>query len=101
MVPFHGEIIFRLLLAAFLGALVGFEREVHGRPAGIRTYLILCLGSALIMVMSEYLTVGMMDKLPPDTLRVDPGRIAAQAVTRASGFWAPGSSSGIRTPSGA
>ena len=81
MEPHHGEILFRLLLAAFLGALVGFEREVHGRPAGIRTYLILCLGSALVMVLSQYLSYGMVEKLPPDTLRVDPGRIAAQAVT--------------------
>ncbi len=58
MTPHHGEILFRLLLAAILGAMVGFEREVHGRPAGIRTYLILCLGSALIMVLSEYLSYG-------------------------------------------
>ena len=81
MTPHHGEILFRLLLAAILGALVGFEREVHGRPAGIRTYLILCLGSALIMVMSEYLSYGLVEKLPMDTLRFDPARIAAQAVT--------------------
>ena len=51
---------------------VGFEREVHGRPAGIRTYLILCLGSALIMVLSEYLSYGLVEKLPADALRVDP-----------------------------
>jgi putative Mg2+ transporter-C (MgtC) family protein len=63
MTPHHGEILFRLVLAAILGALVGFEREVHGRPAGIRTYLILCLGSALIMVLSEYLSFDMVDKL--------------------------------------
>ena len=61
MTPHHGEILFRLLLAAILGALVGFEREVHGRPAGIRTYLILCLGSALIMVLSEHLPFGLVD----------------------------------------
>jgi putative Mg2+ transporter-C (MgtC) family protein len=81
MTPHHGEILFRLVLAAVLGALVGFEREVHGRPAGIRTYLILGLGSALIMVLSEYLSYDMLDKLPAESLRVDPGRIAAQAVT--------------------
>ena len=81
MVPHHGEILFRLFLAAILGALVGFEREVHGRPAGIRTYLILCLGSALVMVLSQYLSYGMVEKLPADALRVDPGRIAAQALT--------------------
>ncbi len=81
MTPHHGEILFRLLLAAILGALVGFEREVHGRPAGIRTYLILCLGSALIMGLSEYLSHGMVAQLPPESLRVDPGRIAQHAVT--------------------
>jgi putative Mg2+ transporter-C (MgtC) family protein len=81
MEPQHGEILFRLLLAAVLGAMVGFEREVHGRPAGIRTYLILCLGSALIMVLSQYLSYGMVEKLPQDAMRVDPGRIAAQAIT--------------------
>jgi putative Mg2+ transporter-C (MgtC) family protein len=81
MIPHHGEILFRLLLAAFLGGLVGFEREVHGRPAGIRTYLILSLGSALIMVVSIYLSHQVGDKFLPEALRVDPGRIAAQAVT--------------------
>ena len=81
MAPHHGEILFRLVLAAILGAMVGLEREVHGRPAGIRTYLILCLGSALIMVMSEYLEFGLVAKISPDILRVDPGRIAAQALT--------------------
>ncbi len=81
MAPYHGEILFRLVLAAILGAIVGFEREVHGRPAGIRTYLILCLGSALIMVLSEYLSYGLVIKISPDILRVDPGRIAAQALT--------------------
>jgi putative Mg2+ transporter-C (MgtC) family protein len=81
MTPPHGEILFRLFLAAILGALVGFEREVHGRPAGIRTYLILCLGSALVMVLSQYLSYGMVEALPADALRVDPGRIAAQALT--------------------
>jgi putative Mg2+ transporter-C (MgtC) family protein len=76
-----GEILFRLILAAILGAVVGLEREVHGRPAGIRTYLILCLGSALIMVISVYLSSGIGDKLLPESIRVDPGRIAAQALT--------------------
>jgi putative Mg2+ transporter-C (MgtC) family protein len=77
----EAEVLFRLVLAAILGGVVGFEREVHGRPAGIRTYLILGLGSALIMVVSLYLSAGVGDKLLPEALRVDPARIAAQAVT--------------------
>ncbi len=75
------EILFRLFLAAVLGAVVGLEREVHGRPAGIRTYLLLCMGSALIMVVSELLFFKYESKGLGDILRADPGRIAAQAVT--------------------
>ena len=75
------EILFRLVLAAVLGAVVGLEREVHGRPAGIRTYLLLCMGSALIMVVSELLFFKYESKGLGDILRADPGRIAAQAIT--------------------
>ena len=75
------EILFRLLLAAFLGAVVGLEREVHGRPAGVRTYLLLCMGSALIMVVSEFLFLKFEVQGLGDILRADPGRIAAQAIT--------------------
>ena len=75
------EILFRLFLAAVLGAVVGLEREVHGRPAGIRTYLLLCMGSALIMVVSELLFFKYEAKGLTDILRADPGRIAAQAIT--------------------
>ncbi len=75
------EILFRLVLAAILGGVVGLEREVHGRPAGIRTYLLLCIGSALIMVVSEFLFLKYEAKGLADILRADPGRIAAQAIT--------------------
>jgi putative Mg2+ transporter-C (MgtC) family protein len=79
--PFDFEIIFRLVLASFLGGLVGLEREVHGREAGIRTYLLVSLGSALIMIVSEYLAFEYQGKFSSDLFRVDPGRIAAQAIT--------------------
>ena len=75
------EVIGRLLLASLLGGLVGLEREVHGRPAGVRTYLLLSLGSALIMVISEYLFVKFQGQIPGVSVSVDPGRIAAQAIT--------------------
>jgi putative Mg2+ transporter-C (MgtC) family protein len=75
------EIIFRLVLASILGGLIGLEREVHGREAGVRTYLIVSLGSALIMIISEYLYFKYGGKIPGDIFRVDPGRIAAQAIT--------------------
>jgi putative Mg2+ transporter-C (MgtC) family protein len=76
----YGEFLLRLVLAALLGGIVGLEREVHGRPAGIRTYLILSLGTALLMVLSEYLLVAYHDKYP-GLAQGDPGRIAGQAIT--------------------
>jgi putative Mg2+ transporter-C (MgtC) family protein len=79
--PNNLEIILRLALASFLGGLVGLEREVHGREAGVRTYLLVALGSALIMIISEYLVFKYQGKFPGDIFRVDPGRIAAQAIT--------------------
>ena len=75
------EVIGRLLLASLLGGLLGLEREVHGRPAGVRTYLLLSFGSALIMVISEYLFVKFQGQIPGVAVSVDPGRIAAQAIT--------------------
>jgi putative Mg2+ transporter-C (MgtC) family protein len=51
MFPLH-EILLRLTLAAVLGALIGIEREVHRRPAGIRTSLFVCLSTALFTILS-------------------------------------------------
>ena len=75
------EIIFRLVLASMLGGFIGLEREIHGREAGVRTYLLVSLGSALIMVVSEYLFFKYEGRIPGEFFRVDPGRIAAQAIT--------------------
>ena len=66
------EIFLRLFLASVLGALVGLEREVHGREAGIRTYLLVSLGSALIMIVSEYLSFKYEGRFAGDFLRADP-----------------------------
>ena len=77
----YAEFLGRLVLAALLGGVVGLEREIHGRPAGIRTYLILSLGTALLMVLSEYLLVAYHSKYPGLSLQGDPGRIAGQAIT--------------------
>ena len=75
------EIILRFVLASVLGGLIGLEREVHGREAGIRTYLLVSLGSALIMVVSEFLSVKYQGGPWAEIFRGDPGRIAAQAIT--------------------
>jgi putative Mg2+ transporter-C (MgtC) family protein len=69
--------LLRLLLALVLGAAIGFERERGERAAGMRTHALVCLGAALIMLVSIY---GFSD-LPSDpNMRLDPSRIAAQVV---------------------
>lgn len=74
-------IVVRLLLASVLGALIGLEREIHGRPAGFRTHLLVSLGSCLFVVTSIhfYRVFGNFSGVVP--VGVDPGRVAAQVVT--------------------
>ena len=83
MMPMDFDLIMsgRLLLASLLGAMIGLEREIHGRTAGFRTHLLVSLGSALFMAVSISLYREYGDfsgKLP---VGVDPGRVAAQVVT--------------------
>lgn len=70
------DIAIRLITAMFLGGLIGFERERLGKEAGIRTYALVCLGSALVMVVSVEI-----HRIFHGTAEVDPSRIAAQVVT--------------------
>ncbi|HYK94852.1 MAG TPA: MgtC/SapB family protein [Candidatus Dormibacteraeota bacterium] len=67
----------RLLVAAGLGLAIGFEREIHGHPAGLRTHMLVALGSALFTVLS---IDGFLDKAT-GAGPVDPTRIAAQIVS--------------------
>lgn len=72
------EIMLKLLLGTLLGGIIGFERQTHGRPAGFRTQLLVCVSCVLLMIISEgyYLQsdqTGLM--------RIDPTRIAAGAMT--------------------
>lgn len=78
--PSFFTIAIKLVLAAGTGALIGMEREKHGRPAGLRTHLLVALASCLMMIISEsvYLKYG---NIPgTSTLRIDPSRIAAQII---------------------
>ncbi len=65
------QMMLRLGIAAVLGGLVGLERETHGRPAGLRTHILVCVGSTLFALCS-YAVAG---------TRFDPARITAQIVT--------------------
>ncbi len=77
MIP-ASEIIIRLFLGAVIGGIIGFEREVHGRAAGFRTQLIVCVAAVLIMIVSEnyYHYLHNLN----DSLRIDPARISAGAL---------------------
>ncbi len=71
----------RLLLAALAGGLVGIEREVRGRQAGWRTHMLVCIGSALVMIVSAEVA---MLRWPHDEgtiVQVDPSRIAYGVMT--------------------
>ncbi len=65
-------IVIKLLLAATLGGMIGLEREIHRKPAGLRTNMFICMGSALFTILSAQVVAGTVH---------DPGRIAAQIIT--------------------
>ncbi len=75
------EMLLRLLLASVFGGLIGLEREVHGRPAGFRTHLLVSLGSCLFSLSSIefYRMYGNFSGTVP--VGVDAARIAAQVVS--------------------
>ncbi len=70
------EIIFKLALAGILGGLIGLERESLNRPAGLRTYTLVTVSSALAMIVSLDMYFQYYQ-----TVNADPGRIAAQVIS--------------------
>jgi putative Mg2+ transporter-C (MgtC) family protein len=69
------DLLGKLTIAVLLGGIIGFERELSGKPAGLRTNILICIGAALLMDLST--RIGLVDGH-----RVgDPARIAAQIVT--------------------
>ncbi|MDD4182890.1 MAG: MgtC/SapB family protein [Candidatus Omnitrophica bacterium] len=69
-------VLTRIVLAVVLGGIIGLEREKKGRNAGLRTHILVCTGSSLIMLVSLYIFEIYQGKAP-----VDPSRIAAGVVT--------------------
>jgi putative Mg2+ transporter-C (MgtC) family protein len=80
IVPLHEqfEFLLRVILAAIFGAAIGYERKRRVKEAGVRTHLIVCLGSSLIMIVSKY---GFEDIVNLAGIKVDPTRIASQIVS--------------------
>jgi putative Mg2+ transporter-C (MgtC) family protein len=72
--------VVRLAVAAGLGGAIGFERELREREAGLRTHILVCVGSALFTIVSAYGFEGFLAN-GGQVVRADPTRIAAQIVT--------------------
>ena len=72
------DLLFRLVLAAVLGGIVGMERELSGKPAGLRTNLLICVGAALLTELS--IAIARMAE-PAGFRTADPARLAAQIVS--------------------
>lgn len=70
------DLALKLLVAVVAGGAIGFERQIAGKPAGLRTNILICIGSALLMDLS--INIGMAFG---ETRIGDPARIAAQVVT--------------------
>ena len=72
------QLVLRLVVASLLGAAIGYEREVRAKGAGVRTHVLVALGSALLMIVSQY---GFMDPSVAGTHAADASRVAAQIVS--------------------
>lgn len=72
------DLIIRLCVAGFCGTVIGLDREYRVKDAGFRTHFLVALGSALMMIVSQY---GFADILTHPGVGLDPSRIAAQVVS--------------------
>ena len=70
----YSEILLRLIFATVAGGLIGLEREVVHKPAGVRTHMLVCLGSALFMIIA-------IDSIAPEAFADATSRIIAGVVT--------------------
>ncbi|PFL15678.1 methyltransferase [Bacillus cereus] len=74
----HIDLIIRIGVAGLLGAIIGIEREIRSKEAGLKTHFLVAVGSALIMVVSKY---AFSDIVFEEHMALDPSRIAAQVVS--------------------
>jgi hypothetical protein len=81
-------IIGRVIGALVIGALIGFERTFHGRPAGFRTHSLVCIASAILMIVTVYQNQW-MTFVEHDAIRTDPTRMA-QGIMTGIGFLGAG-----------
>lgn len=100
---FAPEVIIRVLLAALAGGVIGIERGYHGRAAGLRTHMLVCLGAALTAMIGYYLSIGGLSTdvqrtgaqvmsgvgfLGAGTILLKKDRSRITGLTTAAGLWA-------------
>jgi putative Mg2+ transporter-C (MgtC) family protein len=73
-------VVFRIAVALLIGGMIGLERSFHGRPAGFRTHSLVCVASALLMLVTVYQSEW-MTAVPQDAIRTDPTRMAHGFMT--------------------
>jgi len=81
-------IMARIGAGLLVGGLIGLERSLHGRPAGFRTHALVCVASALLMLVTVYQSEW-MTAVPLDAIRTDPTRMA-QGIMTGIGFLGAG-----------
>src|SRR5437762_11118929 len=81
-------VVFRIAVALLVGGLIGLERSFHGRPAGFRTHSLVCIASALLILVTVYQNEW-MTQVALDAIRTDPTRMA-QGIMTGIGFLGAG-----------
>ncbi|HHU55558.1 MAG TPA: MgtC/SapB family protein [Acholeplasmataceae bacterium] len=80
------EQLLRVLAAAVVGALIGYEREIKSKPAGLLTFTLVCVGSCLLAILQNNIVLSSIEMIKNnpeliDAIKVDQGRIVAQVVS--------------------
>ncbi len=82
------DIVSHLMVSVLAGGLIGIERSYHGRPAGFRTHVLVCMSSALLMLVTMYQSLW-FPNAGADVVRIDPTRMA-QGIMTGIGFLGAG-----------
>lgn len=81
MISLHDlEFIARIILASICGLLIGYERQNRSKAAGVRTHCLVACASALMMILSKYAYLDVME-MYGDLMKIDPSRIASGVVS--------------------
>ena len=80
--PMSGwTLILRIAVAVFVGAIIGAEREMKNRPAGMRTHVLVCLGAAIVALIEQMMIAQVVQLQAVGLINVSIGRITASVVS--------------------